>query len=224
MAQRVDRPYWFNWLRWNLYDRHQKDYPVQRRAIWDFFNHIRTMPRGSLVIDCGANVGNVTRAFVRLGFEVHAFEPDPYARQFLERRYGKHPLVTIHPKAVGAAPGRLTLYRKADFARKPKRSTVSSSLLRRPVHGDANNVEVDVIDLSAFIRGLGRRVDILKLDVEGAEVEIIEHLIGDGTSNLIGMIYAETHERHSTELAERTLRLRQRIAAEKIGNINLDWR
>lgn len=224
MAQRVDRPYWFNWLRWNLFDKHRKDNPVQRRAIWDFFNRIRTMPKGSLVVDCGANVGNVTSAFVRLGFRVHAFEPDPYARRFLERRYGRHPLVTIHPEAVGATPGRLTLYRKAEFVQKPKRSTVSSSLLRRPVHGDDNSVEVDVIDLSAFIRDLDRRVDILKLDVEGAEVEIVEHLIDEGTSNMVGMIYAETHERHSVELAERTARLRQRIAEQKIENINLDWR
>lgn len=224
MAQRVDRPYWFNWLRWHLVDRHRKDMPVQRRAIWHFFNYVETLEKGSLVIDCGANVGNVTAAFVRRGFYVHAFEPDPYARRFLEKRFGKHPLVTIHPRAVGVLAGSTTLYRIDAFAQRPKKASMSSSVVRRTGHTDVDAIEVEVVDLSEFMRSLGRRVDLLKLDVEGSEVAIVEKLLDEGTYRDVGMVYAETHERHSADLAERTANLRRRIAEAGITNINLDWR
>ncbi len=224
MTQRVDRPYWFHWLRWHLIDQFRRNKAKQRRATWDFANQVRRMPPGSIAIDCGANIGRITGVFVRHGFQVHAFEPDPFARGILEERFGAHPLVTIHPEAVGAAPSRVTLYRKAEFRDRPRKATISSSLLRRNVHGDRDAVEVDVIDLAAFVRSLDRPVDLLKIDIEGAEVEVLDHLIDEGTHDRIGMIYVETHERHSSALNESTMRLRQRIAEERIANINLDWR
>ena len=64
---------------------------------------------------------------------------------------------------------------------------------------------------------------VLSLDVEGAEVEIIDRLIDEGLAERIGMIYAETHERFSPELAASTQRLRDRVAAQGLTNINLEW-
>jgi FkbM family methyltransferase len=181
------------------------------------------MPRGSLVIDGGANVGKVTAAFVRQGFEIHAFEPDPVASATFERRFGTNPLVHLHRAALGTRATTMRLYRTKEFSHRPQKATTSSSLFRRDKHDDANATEVQVIDLLAFIRGLDRRVDLLKLDVEGSEVDLLEHMLDEGLDRDIGRIFVETHERHSPELAERTARLRKRIAAEGIGNINLDW-
>ena len=101
MVKRVDWPYWVNWLGWHLHHRHRRHKADKRRAAWEFINHIRRMPRGSLVIDGGANVGKVTAAFVRQGFEIHAFEPDPVASATFERRFGTNPLVHLHRAALG---------------------------------------------------------------------------------------------------------------------------
>jgi FkbM family methyltransferase len=118
----------------------------------------------------------------------------------------------------------MTLYRSKKFERRPQAATKSSSLYRRTVHGDTDSVDVDVVDLSRFIENLGQPVDLLKLDVEGAEVEVVGRLIDRGIHKKIGVIFAETHERHSADIAARTLQLRARIASEGIDNINLDWR
>jgi FkbM family methyltransferase len=224
LGRRVDKSYWSSWLRWHLLDKRRRDHVPRRRAEWDFIERIHRTPAGSLAIDCGANVGDVASAFVRCGFAVHAFEPDPYALEFLVKRYGAHPQVTIHPQAVGPKAGTAKLYRIEDFWSRPKTASMSSSLLRRPSHDDGGATEVEVIDLSSFIRNLDRPVDLLKLDVEGAEVDIVNQLIDDGTYKTIGFIYAETHERHSPELAESTMKLRRRIEEAGIANINLDWR
>lgn len=223
MPQGIDHPYWLNWLRWTLVDSHRKTKVAQRRTAWEFINRVRRMPRGSLAIDGGANFGSVTAALVRRGVEVHAFEPDPHALAALKSRFGGNPLVMIHAAAVGAVDGTLQLYRTHLFNDRPDKATRSSSLFPRSIHDTDHGIEVAVVDLARFIRDLGRPVDMLKLDVEGAEIEIVERLIDDGTYRMIGAAYVETHERHSEKLAERTAALRRRVAEAGIDNINLDW-
>lgn len=223
MSLHVDRPYWVNWLHQHLYYRPFKARTPQRRAAWDFVARVHRLAPGALVLDCGANIGKVTRAFRRAGATVHAFEPDPYAQARFRERFGSDAAVTLHPVGVGAEPGRFTLHRTRDFATDPERATIGSSLFAHDLHGAGDAVEVEVIDLLAFIRGLGRRVDILKMDIEGAEVAILERMFDEGLHRDIGRIYVETHERFSPELATRTAALRARIAAERIDNVDLDW-
>lgn len=223
MVKRVDYPYWYNWLSWNCYYRFRNRFKVQRRVAWEFINFIRSLPKGSLVIDCGANVGTVTAAFVKQGCEVHAFEPDPYAIEKFETRFPDHPQVHLHKKAVGTEAGELTLFRTERFERRPERATIESSLVRRDIHTQQNAVSVEVVDLVKFIRSLGRRVDVLKMDIEGSEVDLVDRLIDEGLHREIGAMYVETHERFSEDLAARTLALRERVRREGIRNINLDW-
>jgi FkbM family methyltransferase len=221
MVRRPDMPYWVNWLGWHAYHRHRTTKVRRRRAAWDFIKLIRRLPPGLLAIDCGANVGNVTAALVRRGFEVHAFEPDPYPHAVFARRFQGHAGVHLHAQAVGAQPGQAKLYRTRRFAYRPLAESTASSLSKEAHHDEANVETVEVIDLVAFIRQLGRKVDILKLDIEGAEVDILERILDEGLDREIGSIFAETHERFSKDLAERTERLRARVRG--IDNINLDW-
>lgn len=224
MVQRYDRPYWASWLSWNLLHRFIPHKAEQRKAAWLFAKALRNMPHGSLAIDGGANVGNVTAVLLRRGLEVHAFEPDPVAGDAFERRFAGKPNVRLHRAALGTAASKTLLYRTRQFATRQIKATVSSSIYPRAAHGETDTVEVEVVDLPAFISNLGRRVDLLKLDIEGAEVAILNRIVDAGLHGKIGLIFAETHERHSAELAERTRALRQRIAREGITNIYLDWR
>lgn len=224
MVSRVDRPYWFNWLSWHLHQRHRFHRAAARRAAWEFVNRIREMPPGSLVIDGGANVGRVSAAFLEHGFEVHAFEPDPFAFAILEQRFKDQPSVHLHAAALGPGPGVLTLYRTTAFAERPEKATISSSLFARDIHDKAHAVDVPVVDLVSFVTSLGRPVALIKLDIEGAEVAILERILDEGLHRDVGAIYVETHERHSPEIAEGTKRLRKRIAADGVVNVNLDWR
>jgi FkbM family methyltransferase len=223
MVKKIERPFVYNWLAWHFYHRYKQRKAAQRATAWRFVNQLHTLPPNSLAIDCGANVGKVSQVLLKHGCEVHAFEPDPYAADLLENRCGRDPRLHLHRSAVGTAAGSLTLYRTTDFAREPQEATIGSSLMKREVHDDSHAVQVEVIDLLAFLRSLDRRVAILKLDIEGSEAAILERLLDEGLHERIDAIYVETHERFSPELSRRIGALRDRVAREGLSHILLDW-
>ncbi|RWM02090.1 MAG: FkbM family methyltransferase [Mesorhizobium sp.] len=209
-------------LRWHLYRRWKKRIPAFRRAVYQFHHAMRQSP-GGLFIDLGANIGDVARHPARLGMRVIAFEPDPIARAVLSRRFGRNKNVTIVPKAVGASARTTTFYQTADVGQRLK-ATEASSIVRSEFHENGTSFDVEVVDLVQFVRDLGEPVSIVKMDIEGAEAECLEALIDTGIYRSIGQVFVETHERFSPELDDRIAKLRERIAKENIGNINLDWR
>lgn len=199
----------------------------RRRAIWraraEFARAAGRLGPGDVAIDCGANVGRYTRLLARNGAEVHAFEPDPVAFEALGRAMAGHQNVTLHRAAVGAEAGRVTLYRAAAFAEDPVEHSVSSSVFADKGNVDAAAaVEVEQIDLAEFLSRFPR-VALLKLDIEGAEVPVLERLLETGLLDRIGCVMVETHEAKVPALAERTAALRQRLAAEGRAGVNLDW-
>src|SRR4051794_32403355 len=60
---------------------------------------IATEP-GDILVDCGANVGDVTSSFARTGATVYAFEPDPLCFSVLSKRFSLTPNVTCFHKGV----------------------------------------------------------------------------------------------------------------------------
>ena len=79
------------------------------------------------------------------------------------------------------------------------------------------------IDLSAFITSLGK-VRLLKLDIEGAEVRVLNHLMDTGAIELIELTVVETHENQIPSLIPQTDELRSRIKKSKYASrIRLDW-
>ena len=68
------------------------------------------------------------------------------------------------------------------------------------------------IDFLAFLVGLRKACCDFKLDMEGAEVPILESLLYGGLIDRADRVLAETHERIIPELAERTIALRRRVA------------
>ncbi len=55
---------------------------------------------GDYVIDCGANIGEVTTFFHSHGAYVLAFEPNKYAYEILEERFKNSNRVKCIPKGV----------------------------------------------------------------------------------------------------------------------------
>ena len=53
-----------------------------------------------VVIDAGANVGDVTSRCARTGATVHAFEPNPLCHAILKRRFAGLSNVTVHHAGV----------------------------------------------------------------------------------------------------------------------------
>jgi FkbM family methyltransferase len=126
-----------------------------------------------IVFDVGANCGAASVHFARHypAAAIHAFEPGREARSYLERNVAALPNVAVHPFGLYSDDRQARLYRgDGDLGK--------ASVLRRDVNLD----ESEPVDLRAggawaATQGI-ERIDILKVDVEGCEVEALEGLAG----------------------------------------------
>jgi len=152
---------------------------------------------GDLCIDLGVNVGDITTRMAATGADVIGFEPDPDAYAAAIATTGHLPNVTLHQKAAGHKADQLMLRRSAKWsADDPTRYTAMSSLVRNDDKMDATHgVMVDVVDIIAFLEDLDRDIRILKMDIEGAERDIMQRLIDHPLLTRIDCIFVETHER-----------------------------
>lgn len=129
---------------------------------------------GGVMFDVGANAGLFTLTAARLvgpGGHVYAFEPDPRQIALLERniRLNRLTNVTVVPQAVGHRTGPVPFLLSEDSA---------LNSLRENSHPDQKVhqvITVEMTTLDAFIarENIGR-VDLVKIDVEGAEQWVLE--------------------------------------------------
>ncbi len=181
-----------------------------------------------VAVDCGANVGKVTAALAKTGARVIAFEPDPLAYNELKEAFEGVKNVELVNAAVGVKDGVARLHRAEDFAQKPKRRTVKSSLLSggRGM-ADDNYVDVDMVNFPEALRLLlkeTKEIAFLKMDIEGAELELLEVMDAEGLLDPIRFTVVETHERKFPDLQPRYEKLRADFADKYSANkVNLDW-
>lgn len=180
---------------------------------------------GDLVIDAGANVGRITFALALRGATVHAFEPNPVAFEALSRTLGGWPGIVLHNAAVSTREGRVRLYFHHRHREEPLAYSTGSSTVAEKVNVSRDDfVDVPAVDLARFVTDLGKPVSLLKMDIEGAEVELVPHLIASGAAERIETMVVETHEAKAPSLADATRAMRERIAAAGLADrIHLDW-
>ena len=155
-----------------------------RRFIWSrlYFpenemRFIHDLPRGALdvAVDVGAAQGSYAWILNRKAREVHAFEPGEKHGRYL-RNASVFSRVKTHACAVGAAPGIVEMFTPGDDSNALHSATLSAT--NPVVHGvavEVRNVEQVTLD-EFFGRGqfTGRTIDILKVDVEGYELEVFK--------------------------------------------------
>ncbi len=128
---------------------------------------------GDVFFDVGANVGYYALQAARLvgdAGEVHAFEPIPANAERIQTAVQRNGLrnVYLNQVAVGDAPGTLELYLGGEGAENSGWASVVPSE-RRPI---AYNVPKLSLDQYVTERGI-KSVRFIKLDVEGAEPDVI---------------------------------------------------
>jgi FkbM family methyltransferase len=183
---------------------------------------------GDVVIDCGANLGAVSGPLADTGATVHAFEPDPYTFGRLSEALADRPNVVLHNAAVGAKAGTLQLMRDADWEKDPDGASVRSTLIEGGRRIDADSgIDVEVIDFPALLKALikkHKKIAFLKMDIEGAELDVLEAMEGQGLFDKITLTVAETHEKKFKHLRPRFAALRATVGAKyPITKVNLDW-
>jgi FkbM family methyltransferase len=136
---------------------------------------LRKVKPGDIFVDAGANVGYYTIIGSRLVGDkgkVYAFEPDPKSFEMLRRNVRLNGLtnVVLEQKALSNAKGVIKLF-IADQNKGDHR-------IYQPEGESRRSVEVEAVRLDEYFEGRGRRIDVLKMDTQGAEGLILEGATG----------------------------------------------
>lgn len=143
------------------------------------------------ILDCGGNIGITTLYFKWLfpNCSIIVFEPEPFNLKILRSNIKNNRLnkVTLVEAAVGSREGTMVLtgsHRAATLH--PERTGIDK---------EENLHEVKVVALSNYIDN--NEVDFIKMDIEGAEDDVISELASSKKLQLVKSLTLEYHKRET---------------------------
>jgi len=174
-------------------------------------------------LDCGTNLGQgllqlIDRKIVDNTFEIHCFEPNPYAIKFSKDRlsqekYKDYSLIFNEVAlwiedckknlTVESFDGEYICQHTGEHLGYDLKSGGATNIMEnewnKPHYisdGDLDkSIQVNCIDFSKYLKENINKDDyvICKMDIEGAEYEVLGKLIDEDTIDLIDEIYIEWH-------------------------------
>jgi FkbM family methyltransferase len=211
-------------MRWALLKRQILNAGAIGISYFKLLPDLFRLNKNSIVLDCGANVGHISKLFSLTGATVIAFEPDPVAFKKLTRRCRNKKNITCIQKGVWDKNSSIQLYTHKESKADEASFTVGSSIIADKINVDLTKAQViEVIDLIAFIKDHAQKIDLIKLDVEGAEIEILKKIIATNTYHLFDRMYVETHETKIPFQAKELEQIKQDMKEKGIKNIRLNW-
>ena len=201
--------------------RYECKYMVKTNGFEEAVNRCR----GMTCIDLGANLGVYTRVMASRAKHVIAFEPDPWTIEELQANVADLDNVEIENAAAGTKDETVYLYRHTQFEEDCMWYSESSSVIVNKGNVSKKSaVEVRQVDFIRYLEHIDEDIGILKIDIEGAEVALLEALFD--RSDLMGRlsyIFAETHERLIPHHKPRVKALRARARGLERPYVNLYW-
>lgn len=139
-----------------------------------------------LIIDCGANIGISILYFKKFfpASKILAFEPNPVIFELLKENLAQNQIegVELYNYCLSNQDGNV------EFFVNENKGTMEGSILT--YRGGNNKLSVKAVRLSSFIN---EKVDLLKMDIEGSEVPVIEELKKEGKLSLVNTFLIEYH-------------------------------
>jgi FkbM family methyltransferase len=158
---------------------------LHREIFVDLAYYFSTSRAAPVVIDGGSNIGVSVAFFKTLypGARVLAFEPAVRAFELLQKNVGDVSGVELHHAALGRSNSLVPFYEHDD-----------DSMLRHSTRAERlmvdSEITVEQRRLSDFVTG---PVDMVKLDVEGAEADVLDDLVESGAIDQVQQLIVEYH-------------------------------
>lgn len=191
--------YWAT--RWRLLTDRERAIEEWKRSGQEPLRLEYDLDERSVVVDAGGYAGQWASDIVaRFLCRVHVYEPVPEFAARIRERFAKNPLVTVHQVGLGAETRDATIHVRG--AASSLRGDGDSRLQRR--------VRI-VRAADAFEEAGLESIDLLKLNIEGAEYEVLPHLIESGWVARIRHLQVQFHELDPS-WRERAADLRRRLS------------
>jgi FkbM family methyltransferase len=177
-----------------------------RHSLLDQYSAIRRTfrvrsARRRIFIDCGANTCTVLRGFIKRfpNFEFFAFEAQPELAAEGERVIQELPQTKIRyfSKAVWIRDEELSFYLATRWGPNHRGGStlVTGNINNQSAINYESPIRVEAIDFSSWLGANFGPEDyvIVKMDIEGAEYDVLEKVITDGNLRLLDELIIEFH-------------------------------
>ncbi|WP_159931142.1 FkbM family methyltransferase [Oceanicoccus sp. KOV_DT_Chl] len=121
-----------------------------------------------VMIDVGAHQGSSAAPFLKHGWRVHAFEPDPNNRAKLEKRYKSDPNISIDTRAVSNKSNE-----EVSFYASDESTGISGLSAFRDTHKEICRVTTTTLTDYCEVNKIDH-VDFLKIDTEGFDLFVLQ--------------------------------------------------
>ena len=137
----------------------------------------------ALVFDLGGFEGQwASDIFARYLCPVWVFEPVPRFADAIERRFAANPHVRVFPFGLAGST-------------RTEEISVSADRSSTFLHQGGSSQRIELRQAGEFLREHGvERIDLVKINIEGGEYELLEHLVADGIVQRISDIQVQFHD------------------------------
>lgn len=187
----------------------------------DILRVILDLKDRDVCIDVGANVGMVSEIFLSRGAEVYAFEPHPDAFLKILELKKKYKKFTPLNESAGISEEKVKLYLHTSHHFDSLKFSTGSSLMDSKPNVGSKFIVSNAINFAEFLSRFPK-IRILKIDIEGFEVQLIPHLINSRSLNNVDYVFVETHEKKWPDLKKMTDDMKQ-VVSESSYNDKIRW-
>ena len=162
----------------------------------------------SVVFDCGGYLGEWSdNIFDLYGCKIHIFEPLKEYQGYIKQRLGNNSNVTIHNYGIASEDRDAKIYKQSDG---------SSEFLIQDTTGG-----YEIAKLKRISDIIDDKVDLIKMNIEGAEYEVIIDLINSGKIKLISNLLVQFHSENDG--IENATEIRKNIHNSLSKTHKLSW-
>jgi FkbM family methyltransferase len=147
---------------------------------------ISTTKKSPVIIDCGANIGLSILYFKKKypNSKIIAFEPNPNVFTILRANLEQNHIqgVELYNYCLSDSEGEIEFYINENFG------TMEGSVFEE--RGGSKKLKVKAVRLSSYIK---EEVDLVKMDIEGAEIKVLDDLKRNDKLNFVNTYLIEYH-------------------------------